>query len=112
MSKRKIYTIFLSLEDRMDVDMGFEKVRGKAPRLKRFAITYSARIRGRWREVIRYDNFHGFLHRQRFWRSREPEPLSELGRMRSEILLDACKKDLRANWRRYRSVLESIRRED
>lgn len=112
MSKRKTYAIFLSLEDRIDVDLEFEKRRGKPPRLFRFAITYSARLGARWREVVRYDNFHGYLHRQRFWRSRGPEPVSDLERLRTDALLEACRDDLRRNWRRYRSLKESAREEE
>jgi hypothetical protein len=107
MSKRKTYTIFLSIEDRIDVDLEFEKERGKPPRLSRFAITYSARIAQRWREVVRYDNFHGYLHRQKFWRSQRPEPLSDLERVPTKVLLERCRDDLRRNWRRYRSLMAS-----
>lgn len=112
MSKRKTYAIFLSLADRIDVDLEFEKKPGQPPRLSRFAITYSAQISGRWKEVVRYDNFHGYLHRQRFWRSREPEPTSNLERLGSDALLEACREDLRQNWRRYRTLMESAVREE
>ncbi len=111
MSKRKTYTIFLSLEDRIDADLEFEKDPGKQPRLSRFALSYSARLAGRWREVVRYDTFHGYLHRQRLWRSREPEPLPRLERLPPGALLEACKDDVRRNWRRYRSLMESASQE-
>src|SRR5437762_12482806 len=74
MSKRKTYKIFLSLEDRIDAALEFDKDPGRRPGLARFAVTYSARIGRRCREVVRYDTFHGYLHHQRFWRMREPEP--------------------------------------
>ena len=112
MPKRKTFAIFLSFDDRINVDLEFEKKPGQAPRLHRFAITYSARISGSWREVVRYDNFHGYLHRQRFWRSREPEPASDLERLRTDALLEACRGDLRRNWRRYRTLMESATREE
>ena len=83
MSKRKAYEIFLSAEDRIDVDLEFNKAAGAPPQLVRFAITYSARTRGRWREVIRYDNFHGTVHRQRFWRAGEPERMRAWNDFRS-----------------------------
>jgi len=112
MSKRKTYKIFLSLEDRIDADLEFDKDPGRRPGLARFAVTYSARIGGRWREVVRYDNFHGYLHRQRFWRTREPEPLSALERLPILDLLDVCRQDLASHWRRYRSLMESMLREE
>lgn len=107
MSKRKTYGIFLSPDDRIDVDLEFEKVSGRSPRIRRFALTYSARIRGRWWEVVRYDNFHGYLHRQRFWRSGQPERLPAHERLPAEALVDACRDDLRRNWRRYRDLREA-----
>ena len=88
MSKRKTYEIFLSTEDRIDVDLEFRKATGTAPRLARFAIAYSARIRGRWREVVRYDNFHGAVHRQRYWRTGEPERVPTMERLPPAALLD------------------------
>lgn len=107
MSKRKTYRIFLSTEDRIDVDFEFEKARGAPPRVLRFAVTYSARIGNRWREVVRYDNFHGYLHRQRFWRSGEPERMPSLERLPLEALLEVCRQDLRQHWRRYRTLMET-----
>src|SRR5439155_18250501 len=59
MSKRKTYKIFLSLEDRIDADLEFDKDPGRRPRLARVAVTYSARLEGRWRMVVRYGNLHG-----------------------------------------------------
>lgn len=106
MSKRKTYAIFLSSEDRIDVDLEFRKATGAAPHLDRFAITYSARIRGRWREVVRYDDFHGTVHRQRFWRTGEPERIPALERLPFDALLEACRRDLRENWKRYRALIE------
>ena len=49
--------------------------------------TYSARIQDRWHEVVRYDNFHGFLHRQRFWRSEQPERVPAHERTSIRILV-------------------------
>jgi len=112
MSKRKTYKIFLSLEDRIDADLEFDKDPARRPRPARFAITYSARIEGRWREVVRYDNFHGYLHRQKFWRTREPVPLSALERLPTPDLLDACRQELARHWPRYRSLMESMLEEE
>jgi len=37
--------------------------------------------------VVRYDNFHGFLHRQRFWRSEQPERVPAHERTSIRILV-------------------------
>lgn len=108
MSKRKTYKIFLSAEDRIDVDLEFGKAAGAAPRLERFAVTYSARIRERWKEVIRYDNFHGTVHRQCYWRSGKPEAVPAWDRLPFDDLLDACRRDLRENWKRYRTLMGDL----
>jgi len=34
-------------------------------------------INGKWVEVYRVDNYHGFLHEQRHWRSSKPIPLDD-----------------------------------
>jgi len=112
MPKRKTYRILLSLHDRIDVDLEFEKRSGRAPRIRRFAVTYSAWIEEGWREVVRYDNFHGYLHRQRFWRSGEPERIRGHERPLSDAVLDACREDLRRNWKRYRALMEARIREE
>lgn len=107
MSKRKTYRIFLSLEDRIDADLDFDRRPGEPSRLRRFALTYSAWLAGRWQEVVRYDNFHGYVHRQPYWRTRRPERLRGVEGKPMDAVLDACREDLRKNWRRYRSLMES-----
>lgn len=107
MSKRKTFGIFLSADDRIDVDLEFTGRAGAAPRIRRFAITYSARIRDRWWEVVRYDNFHGYLHRQRFWRSAKPERLPAREHLPIDALVERCRQDLRQNGRRYRMLREA-----
>ena len=111
MSKRKTFRIFLSVNDRIDVDLEFGEQKGRRRRLRRFAITYSARIQDRWWEVVRYDNFHGFLHQQRFWRSAKPEGLPSEEHRPVEALVEPCRKDLRENWHRYRRLREKSLRE-
>ncbi len=112
MSKRKTYKIFLSPDDRIDVDLEFRRISGGRPEIRRFAVTYSARIRGRWREVVRYDNFHGYLHRQRFWRSEKPERMPAREHIPKVDLVEECRNDLRENWRRYRRLREAALREE
>src|SRR5437016_14121202 len=64
MSKRKTYKIFRSLEDRMDADLELHKEPGRRPGLARCADTCSARVERRWRELVRYHTYHGYIHRQ------------------------------------------------
>lgn len=55
------YTKHLSDRDRLYVF--FIQNRGK---ILKFAVQYSAKINGRWRSVMRADNFHGTPHRHIF----------------------------------------------
>lgn len=49
----------------------------KKNKIVEFALNYRTQIKGKWVEVYRVDNFHGFLHEQKFWRSSNPIPLKE-----------------------------------
>jgi len=46
-------------------------------KLKKFALNLSCKIQGKWYAVYRVDNYHGFLHEQKLWRSNQPLPLQE-----------------------------------
>ncbi len=63
--KSKKYSIALSLQDVLDVVLMWEEF-GK---LTKFALNYQAYIDGKWYEIYRVDNYHGFLHEQKYWRS-------------------------------------------
>ncbi|NQU78704.1 hypothetical protein HQ545_02955 [Candidatus Woesearchaeota archaeon] len=65
--KIKRYTKSLTAEDCIDITLYFEE-----NSIIKFALNYRARIKGSWKEVYRVDNFHGFLHEQRFWISPKP----------------------------------------
>ncbi len=61
MLKTKKFTVTISSEDFLDVTIEYEK---KA--IRKFALNYRAIVKGKMREIYRVDNFHGFLHEQRF----------------------------------------------
>jgi hypothetical protein len=68
------YKRILTPEDCVDVTLFIEN-----REVVRFALNYRAFIDGEWKEVYRVDNFHGFLHEQRFWISPEPVKLELFG---------------------------------
>ena len=70
--KIKRFTSVISTEDLLDVVIQIEK-----KRIIKFALNYRARIKEKWEQIYRVDNFHGFLHEHRFWRSEKPIPLDE-----------------------------------
>ncbi len=70
--KCKEFTTVLTNEDKIDVKLAWED-----QKLWRFAINYRANIKEKWYEVYRVDNYHGFLHEQKFWRSPKPIPIKD-----------------------------------
>jgi hypothetical protein len=95
--KRVKFTTALTPEDLLDTTLLIEK-----QELIKFALNYRALIRGMWRAVYRVDNFHGFLHEQKFWRS--PKPIRIEGKTSED--LDAVRKEyvtqIFENYKRYR----------
>lgn len=52
----------------------------------KFALNYRAKIKNKWYEVYRVDNYHGFLHEQKLWRSKKPIPLNYVGLNNKDII--------------------------
>ncbi|MBU0979190.1 MAG: hypothetical protein KJ709_00155 [Nanoarchaeota archaeon] len=70
---RKIrFTKVLTAVDLLDVTLHIEK-----KEVRKFALNYRAWIKDECIPVYRVDNFHGFLHEQRFWRDKRPIRLEE-----------------------------------
>jgi hypothetical protein len=99
--KRKKFTTALTPEDLLDVTLVMEKQEAI-----KFSLNYRALIRGRWRGVYRVDNFHGFLHEQRFWRSPKPIRLEKWDLMPLMDLVDKYFDDITDNFQKYRSYYE------
>ncbi len=74
--------------------------------IKKFALTYRALIDEKWHEVYRVDNFHGFLHEQRFWRSPKPIQLKE--NMSLNLVVEHHVNEITKNFQRYRKYFEEM----
>ena len=84
------------------------RIRVERGRLVRYMAPYEAVIEGRIYPVVRYDNAHGFPHRDRLdWRGQVMEKLPFYG-VSNAAALDNGKADIKANWRAYR--VEFLRR--
>jgi len=68
----KKFSKFLTSEDILDITLEIKK-----KQIVKFALNYRALINNKWEQIYRVDNFHGFLHEQRFWRTKEPIPVEE-----------------------------------
>lgn len=71
----------LTSEDYLDITLFYKK--GK---IIKFALNYRAVVKGKLHPIYRVDNYHGFLHEQRLWRTKKPMPLAEIGLSNNEIV--------------------------
>tara|TARA_Y100000310_G_scaffold344551_1_gene457919 strand:+ start:3088 stop:3396 length:309 start_codon:yes stop_codon:yes gene_type:complete len=98
--KVKKYPISLSPEDLVDVTIIYQK-----KKIIKFALNYRAKINGSWHEIYRVDNYHGFLHEQKFWRSKKPIPLQESLPM--DKIVDKYADIIDKNYKKLRHYFES-----
>ncbi|HWG91526.1 MAG TPA: hypothetical protein VNZ52_11825 [Candidatus Thermoplasmatota archaeon] len=105
MSSVRAFELYLTAEDILDVEVRLE---GGA--VMEFVVNYRERIGGTWREVVRYDTCHGYLHRHRFWLEGPPavQPMENPARPAGDYgeRLTRALGELRRNWRDYRSRME------
>jgi hypothetical protein len=64
-----------------------------------FVIQLEARVKGRWRPVVRYDSAHGQAHRH-VYRARKKSTREALNLNLADALTFA-EGDMKQNWRRY-----------
>ncbi len=82
-------------------------IRKKNGRLVEFVMNYRAKIKGTWREVIRYDTHHEKLHVHRFWRASDKQ-IEILEESQSEDYwphFNEAFQDIDKNWHRYRQLV-------
>ena len=76
-------------------------------RIVRFVVQYETYTDGRWKPVVRHDNFYTQAHRDSYGKSgkrlehRQTIPCASLPEA-----LDYAHEDLDRNWKRYREVFE------
>lgn len=100
--KFKKYVVRLSDDDYLDVTLIWEE----PGELTKFALNYRACIQGKWYEIYRVDNFHGFLHEQKFWRSSEPIPIIFKENWPLWEIIIEYRDDIIDNFRKYRDYFE------
>ncbi len=69
-------------------------------------VQYEAFIDGEWRPIVRYDEAHGFFHRDILSPSGEQEKIPELAETKGVALTQALD-DLKRNWHVYRRSYEA-----
>ena len=65
MIKKENYEV--ELDDKNKINIRIIKEHNK---LVKFAINLSSYLNGKWHAVYRVDNYHGFLHEQKLWRTK------------------------------------------
>ncbi len=99
--KHKYFTTVLTSEDLIDVKLAWEN-----NELWRFAINYRANIKEKWYEVYRVDNYHGFLHEQKFWRSPKPIVIKDKDGWSLKMVFEYYLEEVPCNFQDYRSFFE------
>lgn len=94
--KRKTYVIMLSHEDRKRHEHVSEKgvITG-------FVVQYEILHVGRWMPVVRYDNAHGFAHKDVMHPDGTKDKIL-IGEASLSDALSMADKDIRENWENYR----------
>ncbi|MBN1502090.1 hypothetical protein JW930_00975 [Candidatus Woesearchaeota archaeon] len=95
--EQRRFKVSLSAYDIIDVMFIKEK-----EIIHKFALNYRAWIKDKWEEIYRVDNFHGFLHEQRFWISHKPVPLSEKEQIPLKEVMTRYLNEIRENYERYK----------
>lgn len=105
--KNKEFTTVLTSEDLIDVKLAWED-----KELQSFAINYRAYIEEKWHEVYRVDNYHGFLHEQKFWRSPEPIIIKDKDGWSLKMVFEYYLGEVHYNFQDYRTYFEEALNEN
>ncbi len=70
-----------------------------------FVVQYEAFINGRWHNVIRYDNAHGFPHFDRMYPDGSMEK-TWLKDFKNDVVYTFGINDIKSNWNSYRKIYE------
>ena len=96
--RNKEHPITLTPEDLLDVKLW---IMGRA--ILKFSLNYRAFIDGDWKQIYRIDNFHGFLHEQKFWRSPKPLPLPDEDKLPMNDVVYKYADKIVANFLKYKT---------
>ena len=104
--KREEHPIWITAEDCIDVKLIWEK-KGEPTK---FSLNYRALINGKMVEIYRVDNYHGFLHEQRYWRTPKPIPLEE--HLPLKLIIKKYVNEIVLNHKQYRFYYEEKMKEE
>ena len=83
----------------LDVNLDIEK-----GTVRRFALNYRTLLKNKWYIIYRVDNYHGYLHEQRFWISKESIALEEEERIyTTNYIVELYSERIALNYKRYKT---------
>ena len=71
----------------------------------RFCVQYEALIGGEWRAIVRYDTAHDRPHKDLIHSDGTQDKYEFYGYLREEVLT-LGERDIKTNWKRYRTAYE------
>ena len=95
--RKKHFVAPLTDEDVLDVHIETDKAT-----VTKFALNYRAKIDGLLRQIYRVDNYHGFLHEQRFWRGKDPIPIKIFEDIPLTIVINAYIDRIKEEYEKYK----------
>jgi len=93
--KAKKHTIHLTSTNTIDVILFISN-----RKLIKFSLNYRSYINQKWYEVYRVDNYHGFLHEHKFWRSNKKIPIKE--NVDNKEIIKKYREQIRKEYKKYR----------
>ncbi len=100
--KTKKHIIQIASEDLLDITLFIEE-----RNVNKFSLNYRSLIKDKWYQIYRVDNYHGFLHEQRFWRTKIPIPLKENEEIK--YLINKYKNRILQNYYKYKTYFINSR---
>ncbi len=100
--KIKRYSIELTPDNMLDVVLIWER----PGILQKFALNYRTYLRKKWYEVYRVDNYHGFLHEQKFWRDSQPIPILHKEGWPIPLVFNEYRDEIIEKFEKYREYFE------
>ena len=99
--KKYEHTQDLTEQDRLDI-----KISWKNNHLTQFSLNYRAWINEKWYEVYRVDNYHGFLHKNCYWKTSEQIRIKDKDQWTLKMIFDHYVDEIVENFTKYRSYFE------
>jgi len=75
-------------------------------KIYKFALNYRALIKNKWKPIYRINNFHGFLHEHKFWRSHDPKHLKNEEKLSINTIVNKYIDKIVKNFQKYRHYSE------